>query len=212
MLQVRARDNGHEQPLLPARATSDGTYRRLLEVALILFGEKGYHSVSVREIAKDAGIQASSIYSHLKSKEQILFELLLIGHEEHLDHLRQSLLESSAEPADQIEHLVNAHVVMHATYPLLARICNRELGALSPASHEQIEAIRENSVQQFVDVISRGVRLGVFTPNDPWLVTAALGAMGIRVAEWWGQGRSYEIDEVASTYGRYALQILTAPL
>ena len=34
--------------------------------------------------------------------------------------------------------LVTAHVVMHATYPLLARVCNKELHALSPANAERV--------------------------------------------------------------------------
>ncbi len=209
--QVRTRDAIPERPLLPPRATTDGTHRRLLEEALIRFGQRGYHGVSVREIAEAAGIKASSLYSHLESKEQLLFQLMHIGHEEHLEHLRGALLESSAEPGDQVEHLMRAHVVMHATYPELARICNREMAALSPGSLEQVEKLRQGAVQLFVDVIGRGVRLGAFSAHDPWLATAALGAMGIRVAEWWDSGGAYDVDDVASTYGRYALQILAGP-
>jgi len=209
--QVRSREPLPERALLPARAASDGTRRRLLEEALILFGDRGYHGVSVREIAQAAGIKASSLYSHLKSKEQLLYQLMQIGHEEQLERLRGALLESSAEPGDQIAHLVRAHVVMHAAFPELSRICNREMAALSPPSFEQVDAVRQSAVQVFVDVIERGIRLGAFSPHDPWLVTAALGAMGIRVAEWWDGAGTYDVEEVASTYGRYALQILQGP-
>ncbi|MHB8508090.1 MAG: helix-turn-helix domain-containing protein [Candidatus Dormibacteria bacterium] len=69
------------QPLLPARADADGTHRRLLEAALVLFGDRGFHGVSVREIAEATGIRPSSMYAHLASKEQLLLELMLIGHE-----------------------------------------------------------------------------------------------------------------------------------
>ena len=134
---------------------------------------------------------------------------MLTGHEEHHDFLRQALLESGTEPADQVDRLVFAHVDMHATYPLLARVSNRELAALSPESLEKVLTIRKQSEQFFVDVITRGSRLGVFTVADPWLATAAIGAMGIRVAEWWSEDLSYTVEEVASTYGRYALSILT---
>ena len=41
-----------EETLLPPRATAEGTLRRMLLSALVLFGEKGYHAVSVRQIAK----------------------------------------------------------------------------------------------------------------------------------------------------------------
>jgi AcrR family transcriptional regulator len=197
-----------ERALLPDRATSDGTHRRLLEEALVRFGARGYHGVSVREIAKGAGVQASSLYSHLESKEQLLFELMLLGHEEHHEVLRHVLLESGSDPATQIEHLANAHVVFHATYPLLGRICNRELAALGPANRARVVAVRRQSEQLFVDVIERGVRLGVFDVPDAWLATAAVAAMGLRVAEWWNDDVPYSVDEVAAAYRLFASRLL----
>jgi len=197
-----------DHPLLPDRAISDGTHRRLLEEALLRFGERGYHGVSVREIAKAAGVQASSLYSHLESKEQVLFELMLLGHEEHQDRLRSVLLESGADPAEQIQQLVTTHVVFHATFPLLARICNRELAALGAPNRDQAVSVRSQSEQLFIDVIDRGVRLGVFNVPDPWLATAAIAAMGLRVAEWWSADVAYSIDEVAAAYRLFALRLL----
>lgn len=197
--------------LLPDRATSDGTHRRLLKEALVRFTQRGYHGVSVREIAQAAGVQASSLYSHLESKEQLLFELMLLGHEEHLELLRQVLLESGTDPAEQIENLVTAHVVFHATFPLLARVCNREMAALGTANRNQVVAVRNQSEQLFVDVINRGVRLEVFSVPDPWLATAAIGAMGLRVAEWWSDDVPYSIEDVAAAYRLFALRLLREP-
>src|SRR5438552_2192791 len=97
-------------PLLPPRATADGTHRRLLEEALVLFGQRGFHGVSVREIADASGIRASSLYAHLESKEELLFQLVSIGHEEHHELLRRALLEASSDPVDQITRVVRAHV------------------------------------------------------------------------------------------------------
>jgi len=197
-------------PLLPPRASADGTHRRLLEAALVRFGERGFHGVSVREIATATGIRASSVYAHLESKEQLLFELMLLGHEEHHELLRQALLDAGANPVDQITQLVRAHVRMHATYPLLARVSNREMAALAPASRERVLAVRHQSEQLFQDVIERGVRLDVFDVGEPWLAVAAIGAMGIRVAEWW-DAMDFDVDEVARTYADFAVRLLTRP-
>lgn len=215
---------GAPRPLLPPRATADGTHRRLLEVALVEFGQRGFHGVSVREIAAAAGIRASSVYAHLESKEQLLFQLMLIGHEEHHETLRQSLLESDPSPIEQVVRLTEAHVRFHATYPLLGRVSNRELAALAPASQERVLTVREHSQQLFAGVIERGVRLGIFDVPDPWLGVAAIGAMGIRVAEWWETGDMYSsvgpergrssppafaVDDVAHAYSRFAVRLLS---
>lgn len=199
---------GPERALLPERATSDGTHRRLLEEALVRFGERGYHGVSVREIARAAGVQASSLYAHLESKEELLFELMMLGHEEHFELLRRVLLEAGPDPTEQVADLVGAHVVFHASFPLLARICNREMAALGPAKRDQVLTVRRQSEQMFVDVIERGVRLGVFDVPDPWLATAAIGGMGIRVAEWWTEELPFDVGDVVAAYRVFALRLL----
>ena len=183
-------------PLLPARASADGTHRRLLEESLLLFGERGFHGVSVREIAQAAGIRASSLYSHIESKEQLLLELMLIGYQEHHELLSGALLDSGDDPVDQIRRLVAAHVRLHAEFPLLARVCNRELAALAPSSREQVMTVRRDSEQLFFRVIERGMRRGDFDVVDTWLAVAALGAIGIRVAEWWSPELAYSVDDV----------------
>lgn len=53
------------------------TKSRILDAALSLFAEKGYHSVSVAEIADAVGIKAPSLYKHYKSKRDIFDAILL---------------------------------------------------------------------------------------------------------------------------------------
>jgi AcrR family transcriptional regulator len=196
-------------PLLPARATADGTHRRILEAALVRFGERGFHGVSVREIAEAAGVRASSVYAHLESKEQLLFQLMLIGHEEHHECLRMALLEAGSDPIEQVTELARAHVRMHATFPLMARVANREMAALSPESKQRILDVRRSSELLFTDVIGRGLRMGVFHVGDQWLAFAAIGSMGLRVAEWWSDELDYDVEQVADTYATFAVRLLT---
>jgi AcrR family transcriptional regulator len=198
------------RPLLPGRATADGTHRRLLEEALLLFGARGFHGVSVREITEATGIRASSLYAHMESKEQLLFELVMVGHEEHHDLLRQASLDASADPVDQLARLVRAHVFFHATYPLLARICNRELGALAPDSLARVNDVRNASTQMMFDVVERGMRLGVFHVDDVWLASAGPLAMGLRVAEWWSDELGYTVEQVADAYATFAVRLLSS--
>ena len=197
-------------PLLPPRAVVDGTHRRLLEVALVRFGARGFHGVSVREIADAAGIRASSLYSHLASKEQLLFQLMLLGHEEHHASIRAALLGAGAGPSEQVVAVVGAHVAFHATYPLLGRVCNREIAALSDPSRAEVLAVRRQSEQLFTDVIERGIELGEFSVEDPWLAAAATLAPGLRLAEWWDAALGYDVDSVARAYGTFALRVLGA--
>ena len=51
------------------------TKEKIFNVSLDLFSQKGYDSVSLREIAEEVGIKKSSIYSHYPSKEAILMDI-----------------------------------------------------------------------------------------------------------------------------------------
>ena len=197
------------EPVLPARAQAAGTLRRLYETALQQFAERGFHAVSVRDLTRALGMQPSSLYAHLPSKQHLLGELIRMGHEEHRDQLRLALLEAGNDPLDQLAALTRAHVRIHATYPLLTRLCNRELGSLLDEDKTAVLGIRLDANRLFLDVVERGQRLGAFAAVDPMLAVAAIGAMGIRVAEWWSPEVGVTVDEVEQTYAEFARKLLT---
>jgi Tetracyclin repressor-like, C-terminal domain len=100
-------------------------------------------------------------------------------------------------------------VRVHATYPLLTRVCNRELAAVPDARRDEIVAVRLEAERLFFDVVERGQRLGAFTAVDPMLAVAAIGAMGIRIAEWWHPQLDIDIETVAETYATFAVRLLS---
>ena len=69
---------------LPGGVTPPGTRGRILRAALGLFSELGFHGTSIRQIASGVGINPATLYAHYPSKEHILAELVLLGHQELL--------------------------------------------------------------------------------------------------------------------------------
>lgn len=68
----------------------------ILAVAKVLFADKGYHGVSVDEIAKRLGVSPAVLYQHFPSKEA-LYESVLTG----ISEKRESYTEAAlAEPSD----------------------------------------------------------------------------------------------------------------
>jgi AcrR family transcriptional regulator len=52
------------------------TLAKIKEAALVLFAEKGYDNTTMKDIAKEVGIVASSIYAHYSSKRELFFHVL----------------------------------------------------------------------------------------------------------------------------------------
>ncbi|MDO5690153.1 MAG: TetR/AcrR family transcriptional regulator [Tissierellia bacterium] len=68
------------------------TRDRILEQALILFGESGFSGVSMRDIADRVGIKAASIYNHFSGKDEIfaqLFDEMELRYDKYMDGIMQ---------------------------------------------------------------------------------------------------------------------------
>lgn len=71
--------------------------KRILDVALDLFYEKGYDAVGVQEIVEGAGITKPTLYYYFGSKYGLLEELLKDGFEDLFTRLNQAIEESAHE-------------------------------------------------------------------------------------------------------------------
>src|SRR3954471_813058 len=183
--------------------------RRLYEVALELFGEQGYHAVSIGDIANALGQQSSAIYFHVPSKQELLYDLACIGHRSHYETLRDALMGAGADPVDQLKAVVSAHVQVHLDYPSMARLTTRELRALTREQLTDVLAIRTQAEQIFIDVIERGVKLGAFTSDDSFLDAKVIGAMGVRLPEWWTPEASRSREQIIEKYVACALKLVS---
>lgn len=193
---------------LPPTVSPDGTRGIVLNCALSLFAEHGFAGASIRDIASAAGVQPATLYGHFPSKEQILAEIVEAAHAEHHRRLAAAVLESGADPIDQLTAVVREHVLVHAEYPMLTVVANAELHALSPTLGRTARDYRSRSEQLIGDIIKRGTELGIFEPIDTWLALAAIGAMGIRVANWYTVDFPTPATQVADTYAAYACRIV----
>jgi len=198
-------------PALPPRPAMDGTRGRILLAGLGLFAEHGFHGTSIRDIAAGAALQSASLYAHFPSKEAILAELVLVGHEEHHARLVTALLESGADPRDRLAALVRAHVRAHTDYPMLAVVANNEMHALSPAAAGPAAAVRRRSGALLADVLAMGHQQGVFDVVHLEATAAAIGGMGIRVASWYpAPDAGLNAPQLADVYASLALRMAGA--
>jgi AcrR family transcriptional regulator len=195
---------------LPEGVTPPGTRGRILHAALRLFAEYGFHGTSIRDLARATEINSATLYAHYASKEDILAELIALGHVELYNGLWTALDAAGPSASDRLVALVRAQVYMHADYPLLAVVANNEMHALSPEKAAPALSLREQARQLLYRVLNDGVTSGEFAIEDQMLAAIALGSIGIRVANWFGPDQPYTRDQVADTFAGYALRIVCA--
>lgn len=193
---------------LPPGTTPGGSRGQILSEALRLFAEQGYGAASIRDIASRVGIKGASLYSHYPSKAHVLAELIRIGNEEHFRRMRQALLTAPPDVQAQLAAMVRAHVRAHAEYPMLAVVSSSESHALPGELAAPILTIRRQAEALLLDVIQRGVNLGVFQVPDVTLAMMAIGGMGLRVAHWYTPESERTPEELADVYALFALRVL----
>lgn len=199
--------------VVPAQAELPGvegrglTEERLLRTALGLFADHGYYGTSMRDLARAMNMKAASLYNHTASKERLLAELILLGHQEHARHIQHRLTDAQTDPVAQLAAFVRGHVEVHGRYPTLSVVTNSELHALPPALAEPSLRIRQQMSERLIGLLSLGQKSGDMNMPDVLLVAAAIGAMGMRVATWFDPHGGQTLESIADTYAELALRM-----
>src|ERR1700749_2480795 len=90
------------------------TQEAIRRAGLRLIFEHGYEAMSLRQLAAEVGIQVGSLYNHIATKQELLFDLV----QDHINELLCQLdlaLEGKAEPRDRLRAFVAFHVGYHTT-------------------------------------------------------------------------------------------------
>src|SRR5690349_17075008 len=87
----------------------------ILDAAVQLFAEYGYHAAPLRDIARIAGIQAASIYHHYPNKQSLLVEIMET-HMQRLNHSIERILQHHHHPLQRLHEAIANHIRMHTTY------------------------------------------------------------------------------------------------
>jgi AcrR family transcriptional regulator len=75
----------------------------MLAAALDLFSEKGYHNVSMHQIAEKAEFAIGTLYKFFQNKEDLYKALVL----EQCDNFEDAITRAIEEPEDEVEKLRN---------------------------------------------------------------------------------------------------------
>ena len=175
----------------------------ILKAAASAFRRLGYHGATVEEIAKALGMKKGNLYYYFRSKEDILFAC----HQYSLDQLiaiLDAVQQSDLSPDVKLRCLIVAFVQtildeLHGTALLLA------LDALSPAHLRAVVARRDHFDRGIRDVLSEGIRAGVFADGDTKLLSfAILGAVNW-IPRWYSPDGPSSSETIAERFAEYLI-------
>lgn len=137
----------------------------LLKAAEDLLVEKGAAALSLREVAKAAGVSHTAPYRHFKGKAELLQALAQSGFE----HLKQALQESTANAVrDPVQKMIEAgvaYVRQVVRNPEVTRLMFG--GMVTVACSDEYSEASDVAINTLVTVIEEGIRVEAFRNRDP---------------------------------------------
>ncbi|MEV6072244.1 TetR/AcrR family transcriptional regulator [Nocardia sp. NPDC052001] len=191
------------------RSRADDTRARLIDAAVIAFAERGFHGSTTRDVTSIAGLSTAAIYVHHRSKEELLYQISRVGHQDTLERV-QSAIASSPDPTAQLITLMRDFAIHHARAHTVARVINYELAALSPEHQREIKDIRHTIDTEVRTLIERGVTDGSFDNPNPHMAAVAILSLGIDIARWYHDNGPWTPEDLGDYYVDLALRIVGA--
>lgn len=155
----------------------------VLQVAALLFNERGYDGTSMEDLARSLGITKSAIYHHVRGKE----ELLRLAVDRALDGLVAVAGEARARPGpaiDRLEHLIRGSVAVLADRLPFVTLLLRVRG--NTLVERQVLARRREFDQFAAGLVQQAAAEGDLRPDvDPLVTSRLLFGMVNSLVEWY---------------------------
>lgn len=164
----------------------NNTKREILEAALELFSVQGYEAASISQIADAVGIRKASMYSHFRSKQEILDSLIQEIFEQYSKHsmFEQANWDDLAFTKDKLDitpDTVLQMILEHIRYILHDPQISKSRKMLTVEQFRNTKLKELQTRQNYTDVMRYFtgmmrflIRQGKLTDSDPEIMAAQL--------------------------------------
>jgi AcrR family transcriptional regulator len=144
---------------------------QLLDAAEEIFGRKGYHETTLKEVAELAEFSVGSVYSFFENKEDLYVSVFVRRGDEYMPRLR-AVLSDGTEPLEQMHELVDFEIGFFREHPHFGRLLLRSSPRSLPAGAETaLEMAVAGNFREAMglqaDLFARGQATGAFRSGDP---------------------------------------------
>lgn len=172
------------------------TKKMIIEKATDLFYRYGFVKASIRDIVRSVGVTNSTVYSHFKNKDEILYSIIEDIGAIVLERLH-AVIEEHDDPVECLREMIFAHICLIDENRKELKIYIEEQYQLSPPlrkmarkQHRQIYDIYYNKIREIEDK-------GLLREIDTTVMTFSISAMMNWVYRWFREDGKLSIEEVA---------------
>ncbi len=169
--------------------------REILEAALRLFAENGYHGTTVDDVARAANTSKGGVYFHFPSKSDLF--LALLDYAARLLFARvEAAVRDVDDPVTKLERGLEVFVRTIASHRTLARLFLVEGLGAGPTFQARLREIHELFIGLIRDQLEAAIRQGRIRPVDTELLSVVwFGALYQLLLRWVSTGEPAPLED-----------------
>ncbi len=186
-------------------------YKQIIDAAVIVIAENGYHQAQVSKIAKQAGVADGTIYLYFKNKEDILISVFQEKMGVFVSEL-EKIIAKDASAADQLGMMINSHFSMLANDQHLAIVTQLELRQSNHDIRMKINNVLRGYLKLMDRILINGIESGEFDQNMDIRLARQMvfGTMDETITTWVMNDHKYDLVELAPKVQRLLLKGMQA--
>lgn len=175
---------------------------QIRQAAVTLFRERGYHATSVRDIAEAVGIQGGSLYAHVESKDDLLWDIVNHSAQRFFEAL-EPIVASDRTIMNKLREAIIAHVGVITGDLDAAAVYSTEWRHLSTERRKTFAGRRDEYEHMFRQLIRDGVRERFLAAADETLASLFVLSSLNWVYQWYRPDGRFTAEELGRLMADY---------
>ncbi len=171
-------------------------------VAVRMFRERGYQATSVRDIAEAVGIQAGSLYAHVDSKDDLLWDIVNKSADRFFAAI-EPIMSSDRTTMSRLREAIIAHVGVITSDLDAAAVYSIEWRHLPDERREAFAGRRDAYEQLFRRMIGDGIRERLLSSSDETFASLFVLSALNWVYQWYKPGGRLSPEELGKLMAEY---------
>lgn len=171
-------------------------YTQIIDAAVQVIAENGYHASQVSKIASKANVADGTIYLYFKNKEDILISVFKEKMGTFIERIESEISEKETV-SDKILALIETHYQQLSASPYLAIVTQLELRQSKPELRNEINNVLKSYLDIIDSIIKQGIEDGdIRNDINPRLLRQMIfGTLDETVTTWVMKSQRYRLSD-----------------
>lgn len=171
----------------------------IYQVIARLFAYRGYHSTSMREIARELGMNQSSLYHYFAGKQDILFTLMNDAMDDVLEILEE-ISSTDLLPEDRLNRVLSFYTQYYAGDQERLILLINEMNSLNEEYRSILVRKQRRYVQLIKSILEELAAQGKIKQIDPAIATFAFFGMVHYTIKWYHKDGPVSLEQLADAF------------